>query len=123
MSVSMTMDQVRARTKRVTRRREETWKRLDVGDHLVLIEKGMGLPKGAKQVVITTVVVTGVRVELLSRCDDLDATFEGFPDMTGAEFQDFWRRGHGCSPGADPLVRRIEWRYLTDADLDEGAAS
>lgn len=47
MSCSMTVDAVRDRSKTVTRRHVDTWRDLKPGDRLVLIEKGMGLPKGA----------------------------------------------------------------------------
>lgn len=104
MSVSMTLDAVRARQKTVTRRHVDSWQHLKAGDRLTLIEKGMGLPKGSKQVVVCEVEITGVRVE---------------------QFVDFWMRSHGYGGnlGVDDEglalaersrvpVRRIEWRYL-----------
>lgn len=66
----MTIPAVRARVKTVTRRHVDTWKDLKPGDRLTLIEKGMGLPKGAKQVVLTEVEITDVRVELLGNIHD-----------------------------------------------------
>lgn len=61
MSCSLTIDAVRERRKTVTRRQVDTWTTLKAGDCLTLIEKGMGLPKGAKQVVLAEVEVTGRR--------------------------------------------------------------
>lgn len=65
MSVSLTLDAVRDRSKTVTRRHVDTWKQLQAGDRLTLIEKGMGLPKGSKQVVVDEVEVVAVDVETL----------------------------------------------------------
>lgn len=124
MSCSMTVPAVRSRVKTATRRHVDTWKDLKVGDELVLIEKGMGLPKGARQVVLARVVVTDVRVEELGRILDEGPTgvaAEGL-DMSPAEFVRFWQQGHGYSarPFHEALqipVRRIEWRYLDGIEL------
>lgn len=45
MSCALTIPQVVARTKTVTRRAVDTWATLSVGDELALIEKGMGPPQ------------------------------------------------------------------------------
>lgn len=129
MSCSMTVDAVRDRTKTVTRRRVDTWQNLQRGDRLTLIEKGMGLPKGSKQVVLAVVEVVSVRVETLGCIhSELErrAPFSRVPvgpereglQMTCSEFVRFWAGGHGFpnhEHPADILCRRIEWRYL-DAD-------
>lgn len=117
MSVSMTLDAVRARTKTVTRRHIHTWKTLQPGDRLTLIEKGMGLPKGAKQVVVAEVEVTDVRVEPIEWIHaEVDGTAkEGLPHMTTHQFISFWIEGHGYRHATyddDIPCRRIEWRYL-----------
>jgi hypothetical protein len=117
MSCSLTVDPVRNRTKTVTRRHADTWQTLRAGDRLTLVEKGMGLPKGARQVVLAEVEVVDVRVEPLDRLveqgqpDEDEVVAEGFPGMTPAEFVDFWLRTHHVTD-ASTLVRRIEWRYL-----------
>jgi len=129
MSVSMTLDAVRSRTKTVTRRHPDTWQNLKVGDRLTLIEKGMGLPKGAKQTVVAEVEIVDVRVEPLDlarswgevKAEGLwecarEAAIECDTDLTpGMWFCQFWLTGHGYPADADPStvpVRRIEWRYL-----------
>lgn len=116
MSCSMTVDAVRSRTKTVTRRHVDTWTTLEPGDRLTLIEKGMGLPKGAKQVVLAEVEVVDVRIELLCCLahEDRATEREGLPDMTTDEFIRFWLKGHGYSTDDDlvALCRRIEWRYV-----------
>lgn len=123
MAVSMTLDAVRARKKDVTRRRKDSWTKLAAADRLTLIEKGMGLPKGAKQVVVCEVGIVSVRLEPLSAITDAEVEREGLAERAAeavaagqfptaaAWFVDFWLRGHGYKPGDDPEVRRIEWTY------------
>lgn len=120
MSVSMTLDAVRAQTKTVTRRHVDTWQTLAAGDRLTLIEKGMGLPKGAKQVVVAEVEVTDVRLEPLHLVDEDEVQAEGLTDMEPAEFQRWWAESHGYRPLSQSehmaiVCRRIEWRYLDGA--------
>jgi hypothetical protein len=120
MSVSMTLDAVRARQKTVTRRHIDTWKNLKPGDRLTLIEKGMGLPKGSKQVVVCEVEIVDVDVEPVNAiaCDPWETEREGLPHMSPVEFCAFWLTGHGYKATDDPaqvMCRRIEWRYLDEA--------
>ncbi len=119
MSCNMTIDAVRDRSKTVTRRHVDTWKTLKPGDRLTLIEKGMGLKPGEKQVVICEVEVVDVRVEpIVAIFDEADATdAEGLPDMMADEFVAFWLEGHGYRSAVHPGdvdCRRIEWRYLDE---------
>lgn len=130
MSCSLTIKAVRERRKTVTRRRVDTWQTLAPGDRLTLIEKGMGLPPGSKQVVLAEVEVTDVRVEPISlltadvRYGRQEVALEGL-DMTPDEFVAFWRRSHGygdevwddeliLDPPPTVLCRRIQWRYLDE---------
>lgn len=118
MSVSMTLDAVRSHTKTVTRRHVDTWKHLRAGDRLTLIEKGMGLPKGAKQVVVAEVEVVDVRVEKLHLVDEDELVAEGLGDMEPGDFTCWWAESHGhrWSTQTEFMAiecRRIEWRYLT----------
>jgi hypothetical protein len=114
----MSIDAVKDRTKTVTRRHVGTWKDLKPGDRLTLIEKGMGLPKGTKQVALTEVEITDVRVETLRHIDLNECRREGFPDMSPLDFMIMWARSHGYTNGVThgPLhaiqCRRIEWRYI-----------
>ena len=117
MSCSMTVDAVRARTKTVTRRHVDTWTTLKPGDRLTLIEKGMGLPKGARQVVLAEVEIIDVRVETLREVDYHECEVEGLGHMEPREFRRFWAKGHGYGTPEAALIqdlpcRRIEWRYL-----------
>ena len=117
MSVALTLDAVRRREKTETRRRAESWRDLKAGDRLTLIEKGMGLPKGARQVVVTDVEVVEVVTEPLARITDADVVAEGFPSWTRTDFIRFWLGSHGYPETADPEdvdARVIRWRYLDD---------
>ena len=128
MSVSMTLPAVQNRTKTVTRRHVDTWTALRPGDRLTLIEKGMGLPKGANQVVVAEVEVVNVRVEPLGLVDTDECAAEGCPGDDPGLWRCWWagEHGYGIPAGmddpADVLayvdtieVRRIEWRYLDGA--------
>lgn len=120
MSCSMTIDAVRDRSKTVTRRHPATWGTLAAGDQLTLIEKGMGLPKGARQVVLATVEIVDVRVEPLTAVwHEPDALArEGLPGMSPNRFAYWWAENHGFGrltstyDLAAILCRRIEWRYI-----------
>lgn len=125
MSVSMTIDAVRDRTKTVTRRHVDTWRTTEAGDGLIFVEQGMGLPKGAKQVIVAEGEVIDVRVEPLGLVDADECAAEGFPDADPGLWRVWWASCHGYSIPAgidDPdevlrivdaiECRRIEWRYL-----------
>ena len=143
MSCSMTVDAVRDRTKTVTRRHVDTWLHLRPGDRLTLIEKGMGLAKGEKQVVLADVEIATVNVETLRQVNSIDVHREGLWERANLEsvgwvdyydvddlpvvwFRAFWAAGHIGGTIEDwaigernPLLlgvrcRRIEWRYLED---------
>ena len=116
MSVALTIDAVKARTKTVTRRNPDTWGNLRPGDGLTLIEKGMGLPKGSKQVVLAEVVVISNQIETLGQVDEREVWLEGLGQMSPTEFRQFWARSHGHPElGVRPLdlvrCRRIAWSY------------
>lgn len=80
----------------------------------------MGLPKGARQVVLAEVEVVKVGVEGLWPVTDDECAREGFPEMTPGDFIEMWRRSHGLvrQMTFDEFkaiqVRRIEWRYLDE---------
>lgn len=130
MSCSMTVDAVRKRTKTVTRRHVNRWRFLVEGDRLTLVEKGMGLPKGSKQVVLAEVEVVSNTIVKLAPMTYAELEREGFNTddplgMTLEEFYAMWLGSHGYLPQARVApnalqfeaevtpCRRIEWRYLS----------
>lgn len=109
MSVSLTEDAVRARTKTVTRRMG--WLNLTPGTRLTLCRKVMGRKADEPLVRIVDVEVTAVRRERLDAITADEVHAEGFPDMTPAEFIGFFCNNHkGCLPRSE--ITRIEWKYL-----------
>ena len=140
MSCAMTIDAVRDRSKTVTRRHVDTWKTLKPGDRLTLIEKGMGLKPGEKQVVICEVEVVDVRVEPISlmssdvRYGRQEVKLEGFDpaEWDPLEWATWWAGSHGHSIPIRPEswtpvnvtdlrgidCRRIQWRYLDEEPSD-----
>lgn len=141
MSCAMTVEAVEQRIKWATRRAPASWANLRPGDPLILIKKGRGLPKGAKQEVITQVVVVSNRVETLGDLTEDEIELEGFdpggelapeprPELwlsssTAWEspackrWAAWWAAGHQVRPGSGVLLdevkcRRIEWKYQAD---------
>ena len=135
MSCALTIDAVRDRSKTVTRRHVDTWRTLKPGDRLTLIEKGMGLPKGASQVVLVDVEVVDVRVEPILVVDEEEIDREGFrsDEWDTLGWAVWWATGHGykvprrhraehvatwvaqARQALDGIqCRRIEWRYLDE---------
>lgn len=111
MSVSLTENQVRDRSKTVTRR--VGWKMLRAGDRLTLCRKVMGRRRGEPLVRIVDIEVVSTRREPLADITPAEVTAEGFPQMSPAEFVEFFCATHkGCRP--DTEVTRIQWRYLDD---------
>jgi hypothetical protein len=115
MSVSLTEQQVRDRTKTVTRRLG--WLMLKPGDRLTLVRKAMGLRKGEPLVRVAEVEVISVRREPLEAITQEDVKAEGFRTWTPEEFVRFFCGTHkGCTPGTE--VTRIEWHYLDEVSRD-----
>jgi hypothetical protein len=108
MSVALTEQAVRDRTKTVTRRLG--WRMLQPGDRLTLCRKVMGRRKDEPLVRICEVEVVGARREPLCLISQVDVIREGFSGMTRSEFIEFFCDHMKCAPCAD--ITRIEWRYL-----------
>lgn len=123
ISFALTEQQVRDRTKTVTRR--IGWKTLKPATVLRGVEKAQGLKKGEHVVPLCTIKVVDVRREPLSRISDSrtaeaqrygaeECAREGFPRMTPAAFVMFFMKSHpGCHP--DTEVTRIEFEYVETA--------
>jgi len=112
ISCSHTIDQIKDRSKTVTRRKG--WRFLKPGDRLVVVEKAMGLKKGEHPVRLAEVEVVSIR---RGRLDDIhydinDPAREGFPEMSTTDFIEFFCRTFGGTFAQE--VTRIEWRYVDD---------
>src|SRR5690606_12701437 len=113
ISFALTTEQFRKRTKTVTRR--NGWKHLKQSDDHMGCVKCMGLKKGERVEKHGAIRVVSARREPLRRMLDdpgyghAECHREGFPDMTPAEFVDFYCRANRCTP--DEEVTRIEFAY------------
>lgn len=103
MSFSKTIEQMRARTKTVTRR--IGWEHAEPGMRITAIEKGMGLRRGERQVVLGEIEVVSVRRERLADITADDVAREGFPGWTPAQFIELF----GAPP--ERVVTRIEFKH------------
>lgn len=117
MSFSHTTQQVRERTKTVTRR--FGWRHLKAGDLIRACVKCMGLKKGSKVEGLAILRVVSVRLEPLHELigtpyGQQEAIKEGFPQFDGAAFVAFFNTLH--QPNGLSVVNRIEFEYV-DADI------
>ena len=116
MSFALTTEQIRNRTKTVTRRLR--WLTLKPGDVLNACVKCMGLRPGEQIQRLGQIRVVSVTREPLYRLlRDADygaaeATREGFPEMTGREFAEFFCEHMRPIHGLVTEVTRIEFEYL-----------
>jgi len=108
MSFAMTANQIRNRTKTVTRR--FGWKFLKPGDLVCAVEKGMGLKKGEKVKRICTIRIISTRLEPLQAIDDDDLILEGFPSYTVTQFINMLASKNGVT--RESIVNRIEFEYI-----------
>lgn len=113
ISFFLTTQQIRERTKTVTRRLG--WKFAKIGDVLNACVKCQGLKKGEKIDRICQIRITDVRREPLSKMYATvygrdEARKEGFPDMWGCNFVDMFCKNMKCEP--ETQVTRIEFEYI-----------
>jgi len=114
ISFALTTEQVKNRTKTVTRR--IGWKNLKPGTLLQPVEKAQGLKKGEHVTKIGgPIKVVSVRQEPLREMYHAaiglrEARYEGFPHLNGKQFVAFFCEHNGCTP--DDEVTRIEFEYV-----------
>lgn len=108
ISFMLTQDQIRQRSKTVTRRLG--WKNLKAGTLLRGVEKAMGLQKGESMRDLAVIAVISARIEPLSSITNDDVIREGFPEMNSPEFVSMFCEHMGCGP--DEPVTRIEFKYV-----------
>lgn len=115
ISFALTADQIRNRSKTVTRRKG--WRFLQAGDVLNACVKCMGLKPGEQIERLGKIRVVSVRREPLIAIDSYDSfgghietAKEGFPTMTGEEFAEMFCAHMGGN--IDQEVTRIEFEYV-----------
>jgi hypothetical protein len=113
MSCSLTTQQVRDRTKTVTRRLG--WRNVKPGELLCICEKVMGRQGKplVRLAVVKVVKVSREPLNLMALCEDYgrrEAIKEGFPELDGYQFVKMFVNAMGCDESTE--VTRIEWRYV-----------
>jgi len=112
MSFALTTEQVRNRTKTVTRRLG--WKFAKQGDIVQPVVKGQGLKKGETvEKIGAPIRVLNVRREplhLMATRYSIEAVREGFPQLTNEAFIAMFCQHNDCTP--DTEVTRIQFEYL-----------
>jgi len=108
MSFMLTTEQIRNKTKDVTRRLK--WLFVKPGDILNAVEKGMGLKKGEKVVRICQIRVVSTRLEELNKITKEDCIREGFPQMEPREFVEMFCKHNKCEQTR--TINRIVFEYL-----------
>lgn len=108
MSYSITTQQMYDEIKDVTRRLG--WSFLQAGDHVMAVEKGMGLKRGEKIKRIYAIEIISNTPEPLRSITQDEVIREGFPQWTPAQFIEMFCKHNKCAP--DTIVNRIEFRRV-----------
>ena len=109
ISFALTTEQIRNRTKTVTRRLG--WQTLQPGTLLQPVVKAQGIPKGGHvEKIGGPIRVVSVRRERLSAITNEDVVREGFPGMSDWEFCEFFVEANNLQ--VYPDVTRIEFEYV-----------
>lgn len=126
MSFALTKRQYADGSKDVTRRLG--WEFLRAGEHIMGVEKGMGLRPGEQIVRLGPSVIVSTRREPLRRMlDDIDYGFdeirrEGFADHPTLCWPSVWvewfcSSHKGCTP--ETIVTRIEFKRVTPGQINK----
>lgn len=110
MSFSLTTPQFLDGSKTVTRRMG--WRFLKGGEHVMAVEKGMGLKKGEKVKRLGEIVIVKATQGRLLYMKKTDLALEGFPKMTVAEFIVFFCKANKCN--RFNFVTRIKFRRVRE---------
>ena len=111
MSFAITTEQIKNRTKTVTRR--DGWIDLKQGEIINAVEKCMGLKKGEKMKVLCQFKVIKVTREKLLFITPDEVLKEGFTNTTQVQFIDMFCKSHkGLHPYS--LITRIEFEYINN---------
>ncbi len=108
MSFMLTTEQVRTKTKTVTRRLG--WWFLKPGDILNACVQCQGIKKGEKIEKICQIRVVALQTEPLWWIKDEECVKEGFPDYTRGDFIEMFCKEMKCD--SSKIVNRIEFEYI-----------
>ena len=110
MSFAHTTEQIRTRTKDVTRR--NGWADLKPGELFWAVEKVRGLKKGQKVKRLALLRCIRNTPSVLYNITPQDVRREGFPSTKPIEFVRMFIRKMGGAP--DQALQRIEFEYIDD---------
>ena len=109
MSFALTEQQVRDKTKTVTRR--QAWRNLKPGTLIQPVQKAMGLKKGEKVTKLGGLIrIVSNTSEPICSISKEDVMREGFPNFTQQQFIDMYCQHNNVKP--TDYCRRIEFRYV-----------
>lgn len=107
MSFYYTQQQIKDRTKTVTRRLG--WKNLVPGEIIVAVNKQRFLKKG-EQRILAVIKLKDIRREPIYNVSKEDCIREGFPYMTPDDFVQMFCIHMKCQPTT--IITRIEFEYI-----------
>lgn len=110
MSFMLTTEQIRNRTKTVTRRLG--WKNLKPGERFWACEKCQGLKKGERIERLALLECVGNSSIMLGEMLSRDCELEGFPELTPEQFISMFCREMKCQETT--IVQRIEFKYVDE---------
>lgn len=113
MSFAMTTQQIRDRSKTVTRR--FGWWTLKPGTLVAAVEKGMSLKKGETVNRLAVIRIVSVRQEPLYTITPEDCAREGFPHMAPRDFTAMLV--HHYDVPSTAIVNRIEFEYVDESEV------
>ena len=109
MSFALTTEQIKNKTKTVTRR--DGWLNLKEGEIINAVEKCQGLKKGEKIKSICQIKVTKITREPLNKITPEECIKEGFQALTPSDFIEMFCASHkDCYP--EKVITRIEFEYV-----------
>jgi hypothetical protein len=109
MSFALTTEQIKNKTKTVTRRLG--WDDLRPGDLIQPVVKCMGLKKGENQELIGGPIrVVAISSQRLYQISFEDVRHEGFPQLSQEGFIDMFCKANNCD--RNTRVNRIEFEYV-----------
>ena len=110
MSFSATTEQIRNRTKTVTRRLG--WWYLKPGQMVRAVEKCQGLKKGEKVKPLAVIRIISIRLERLDEITEADLVLEGLPNVSLPAFLNMFTRINRCYWHSK--IHRIEFEYVNE---------
>lgn len=115
MSFALTTEQIKSKSKTVTRR--FGWWFLSPGDRVWAVEKAMGLRKGESVKRLCLIEIVSTRAEKLADITPEDCVKEGFPEFSPNDFVEMLKSHFGLKDLEKP-VNRIEFRYCDPSTVD-----